>query len=170
MRVVMPMARGDSAMAQAGPCARPSSAPPTGRTGRSGQGPGGRAPAADRVRRGRRNELAGRLAEEAVERLYRARGGTVLARRCRIGGGELDLVVAFGCTLVFVEVKCRCRPIIDSPVDRRQWKRLEAAASAFMVSGKAGTGAAWFARFDVALVDAAGAVTLYESAHAVEHE
>ena len=49
----------------------------------------------------------GQAGEDRAASWYRARGYEVLARNWRCPDGELDLVVARGRTLVFVEVKAR---------------------------------------------------------------
>lgn len=121
-----------------------------------------------RARRGRANHRAGLWAEEAAARLYAARGAAVLARRRRIGGGEIDLVVLEGDTLVFVEVKRRTRSLPDSPVSERQWSRLEAAAAAYMVEHERTTGTARRARFDVVILDAEARPTVIENARVLE--
>ncbi|MDK2973305.1 MAG: putative endonuclease [Candidatus Sumerlaeota bacterium] len=63
------------------------------------------------------------------------RGGAVLARNWRGGGGELDLVVREGNTLVFVEVKARPaddpEPLAQVRDPRRQ-RHFRAAASAWL--------------------------------------
>lgn len=105
---------------------------------------------------------SGLAAEEIAERAYAERGGTVLARRWRCADGEIDLVVALGGTLAFVEVKRCARPGPDSPVPPRQWRRIAAAASRWL-SQSAEPGCA--CRFDAALVGASGALTLVENAH-----
>ncbi|MGF1551667.1 MAG: YraN family protein [Paracoccaceae bacterium] len=121
-------------------------------------------PAEIRTRRGRANHRAGLAAEDAAAALYARRGASVLARRLRLGGGEIDLVVLDRDVLVFVEVKRRKRLVPDSPVSERQWSRLERAATAYMVEHQRTTGAARRARFDVVLVDAEARPTVIENA------
>lgn len=121
-----------------------------------------------RAAQGRQNNLAGLLAEEGVERLYRAEGAEILGRRRRIAGGELDLIAAEGDVLVFVEVKKRRRIGADSPVSAAQWRRLEQAASQFMLEHMEKTGRACRARFDVVLVDDAASPTVIRNARGFE--
>jgi putative endonuclease len=45
--------------------------------------------------------------ERAAEKYLKRQGYKIIARRLRLGGGELDLIAADGRTLVFVEVKTR---------------------------------------------------------------
>ncbi len=62
-----------------------------------------------RRERGRAGERAGRRAERLAGLLYRLAGWRCLARRWRCPAGEIDLVLARGRTLLFVEVKRRTR-------------------------------------------------------------
>jgi putative endonuclease len=50
---------------------------------------------------------AGRRAEDIAETYLTARGLVTLARNHRCRGGEIDLVMRDGATLVFVEVRAR---------------------------------------------------------------
>jgi len=126
-------------------------------------------PMANRSRHGDRmthptrdRHQAGLAAEEIAERAYAARGGTVLDRRWRCREGEIDLVVALGAVIAFVEVKLWRRPGPDSPVHPRQWRRVSDAAARWLAEQSDGV-AAW--RFDAALVGRNGSVTLIENAH-----
>src|SRR5690606_38215107 len=60
---------------------------------------------ATRVARGARNHAAGRLAEDSAAAHYLRRGGRILAQRWRCPWGEIDLIVALGDSVIFVEVK-----------------------------------------------------------------
>jgi len=70
--------------------------------------------------------------EAAAARWYEARGGTVVARNWRCAGGELDLVVREGSTIVFCEVKARTTSAFGSPLEavtvakQRRLRRLAA--------------------------------------------
>jgi len=121
-----------------------------------------RDPRPARSRHGRHAHHAGLAAEDVAERAYADRGGTVLARRWRCRDGEIDLVVAFGDLLAFVEVKHCTRPGPDSPVPPRQWARVAAAASRWLSESADPPRAC---RFDAALVGACGALTVVEHAH-----
>ena len=129
--------------------------------------PAGIAP--ERRRRGRQNWQGGMAAEETAARLYEARGATVLARRLRTAEGELDLVVRQGDVLVFVEVKRRAGRLVDSPVSRRQWQRLENAALRYMMDVQNETGVQPYCRFDVALAGPDGRLRIIENARSFEH-
>lgn len=110
-------------------------------------------PLALRRRRGRRNHVAGLCAEDCVERRYRAGGAEILARRLRNPGGELDLIARQGDILIFVEVKRRSRALpADEVVSARQWRRLEAAATHYMMTAAEQTGAIRGCRFDLAII------------------
>src|SRR5271163_2476257 len=96
-------------------------------------------------------ETLGRNAEDDVAMLWRAKGFSVLAKRLRTGAGEIDLVVADGEILVFVEVKAR-RSMAEAAyaVSPRQQTRLLEAASMALAAHED-----WHRpciRFDVALV------------------
>lgn len=110
---------------------------------------------------GGRAELWGRAAEEAAARWYGGRGGRVLERRRRTGGGEVDLVVGLGGARVFVEVKARrTHAAAFEAVTPRGQARLARAATAWL--GETGWGGE--VRLDVAAVDRAGAVAVIENA------
>jgi putative endonuclease len=99
----------------------------------------------------RKAETLGRLAEDDVASLWRAKGFAVLAQRLRTGAGEIDLVLADGETLVFVEVKAR-KSLAEAAyaVSPRQQARLLEAASLALACHED-----WLRpsiRFDVALV------------------
>ncbi|MEM7496765.1 MAG: YraN family protein [Pseudomonadota bacterium] len=126
--------------------------------------------AADRrAARGRRNALAGMMAEEAAARAYELEGAEVLARRCRLGGGELDIVAREGDVLVFVEVKRRQRGLTDeAPVSERQWRRLETAAEQYMLEHAQETGVVPRCRFDLAVMGPDGRASVIRNAHSAE--
>ncbi len=107
-------------------------------------------------------ERFGRDAEAVVAAGWQARGYEVLARRLRTGAGELDLVVADGDTLVFVEVKARKSAAVAAyAVGPRQQQRLLLAAEAALAGHEE-----WqrpTTRFDVALVCGAGIETIEDA-------
>jgi putative endonuclease len=85
----------------------------------------------------------------------------VLARRWRVPEGEIDLIVAIGGVIAFVEVKTGRAATRRDAITERQWKRLEAAALRYTVEAETG---ATPVRFDAAFVDASGAVDVVENA------
>ncbi len=84
----------------------------------------------------RRALRAGADAEERVASLLAADGWSVLARNWRGGGGELDVVVARGVAVRFVEVKLRdpADPLGDEAVSASKRSRLRGAARAWLLS------------------------------------
>lgn len=115
-----------------------------------------------RARRGRSNHLAGSSAETAVERRYVDTGYTIAARRWRGAGGEIDLILKSpDGEWVFVEVK-KARDF-DQALARilpRQVARIHAAASEFVAQFPGGANCDM--RFDAALVDAMGHISIQE--------
>ncbi len=89
--------------------------------------------AGDALRRRLRPADHGRLGEDLAHRYLRRQGCTIVARRYRpsSGGGEIDLVVWQGDTLVFVEVKTRATAEFGAPdraVDAEKERYLRRAA------------------------------------------
>ena len=114
-----------------------------------------------RRRRGMRAARSGRAAEATARRHYEAQGAVILAERWRRREGELDLVVQMPDALVFVEVKSgRHAAWAITP---RQWARLEAAASRYILEAQTGEVPM---RFDAALVAADGTLEIIENARA----
>lgn len=106
---------------------------------------------------------AGEAAENSVARDYQRRGFKVANRRWRGQGGEIDLIVRDGAALIFVEVK-KSRDFARAAqrLSNRQMQRIYASAEEFV--GGEPNGALTDVRFDVALVDATGAVRIIENA------
>jgi putative endonuclease len=107
--------------------------------------------------RGRRAQALGVDAEAAACACLAEAGWTVLARRVRTAAGEVDAVAEKDGLVAFIEVKSR--PTLAGAawaLTPRQRARLLAAAEILLGEhpawGRAGV------RFDVLLVDAAGAV------------
>ncbi|MCC5991253.1 MAG: YraN family protein [Rhodobacteraceae bacterium] len=110
-----------------------------------------------------RNHLAGMAAEGAVCRHYLDRGYRVLAQRWRGQSGEIDLVMAHDDDVVFVEVKkSRSFSRAASLLRPAQIERLMQTAAEFL--GTQPLGQLTPARFDVALVDQQGQVSILENA------
>lgn len=108
------------------------------------------------------SHCAGLAAEAAVERHYRDLGARPLAQRWRAGGGEIDLILQLGDTVVFVEVKqARTVAAAAARLGAGQRDRLRTAAEAFLGTLPAGTDT--LARFDVALVGRDGGFEVLEN-------
>jgi putative endonuclease len=109
--------------------------------------------------RQRANYHAGLSAEKTVERFYVRRGAQARAARWRGPGGEIDLILSEGDTVVFVEVKkSRTHAQAAQRVTPRQIARILASAEAYL--GDCPDGLLTKARVDVALVDAQGDVDI----------
>lgn len=120
-----------------------------------------------RPARGRAAQRLGLSAEAAASAALEAAGWTVKARRHRTAAGEIDLIAERAGLLAFVEVKAR-PTLADAAwsLGPKQRARLLAAAEIVIAEhpewGPAGI------RFDVLLVDAAGAVRRIEDAFRLE--
>ncbi len=116
-----------------------------------------------RQRRGTTAHHSGHCAEDSVCRAYERRGCPVIARRWRGKGGEVDLIVRDGDATVFVEVKkARDHATAAERINPRQMIRIAHAASEYLDA--CANGSLTEARFDVALVDGIGAVSVVENA------
>ncbi len=116
-----------------------------------------------RAHRGAMAHHGGLAAEAQVAACYAARGAAVLARRWRGGGAEIDLIVAEGATVVFVEVKrAATHAAAAARVGAAQLRRLRVAAEAFLATRP--DGSLTDSRFDVALVDGTGRVEIVANA------
>lgn len=116
-----------------------------------------------RAIKGKRAWLAGAAAETQVASRYADLGAVILAQRWRGAGGEIDIIARDGDTTVFIEVK-QSRSHADAAhrLTQRQILRLFDAASEFL--GQLPNGLNSNARFDVALVDGMGQITIVENA------
>jgi putative endonuclease len=77
----------------------------------------------------------GPLGERRAAWFYRLRGYAIVARNARFRGGEIDLIVRRGRTLVFVEVKTRQSLTAGAgydAVDRRKQQQLVSLASQWL--------------------------------------
>jgi putative endonuclease len=112
---------------------------------------------------GLRAYLSGESAETGVVRAYQERNADVLEQRWRGEGGEIDLIVREGDTIVFIEVK-KARSF-DQAISRlrpAQMMRIHAAASeslAFVPEGQLSN-----VRIDLAAVDGTGQIRIIENA------
>lgn len=125
------------------------------------------APAVRNVRqiRGRNAYLSGLAAEDAVVKIYEASGLDLLARRWRGSRAEIDLILRDGSTFIFVEVKkSRSFDAALLSLGRRQCLRITQAASEYL--GERNLGQMTAMRFDLAMMNDAGAVEIVENAFA----
>ena len=106
---------------------------------------------------------AGLYAEDAVASDYSHRAHQIAARRWRGKAGEIDLIVRDGETVVFVEVK-KARDFATAAMrlGRRQMDRICASATEFLAGEPRGQ--LTDVRFDLAMVNAIGAVKVIENA------
>jgi len=77
----------------------------------------------------------GRRGERRAAWFYRLRGYRIVERNMRMRGGEIDLIVQRGGTLVFVEVKTRqsiCAGFGVDAVDRRKKLQIISLTSAYL--------------------------------------
>ena len=106
---------------------------------------------------------AGFAAEEIVADHYWRTGRSVVARRWRGHGGEVDLITRDGDGYVFIEVKKSSSfAKAATRLGRRQMDRLCRAASEFVETLPQGQLTPM--RFDLAVVNAIGAVEIVENA------
>lgn len=119
--------------------------------------------ALERQSRGRMSYLAGLAAEDAVAADYRARGYILLEVRWRGKRGEIDLIFADGPGVVMVEVKKSWSfDAALAHITPAQVRRLFATAEEFV--GTRPLGNLTDIRFDVALMDQHGQVSVMENA------
>ena len=113
--------------------------------------------------RGRKAYLSGLAAEDSVARDYTDRGNTILARRWRGSGAEIDLILRDGDVVVFVEVKkSRSFDAALLAIGPAQRRRIVLAATEFL--GDMAAGQLTEARVDLAMVNDFGAVRIMENA------
>lgn len=114
---------------------------------------------------GMRSYRTGLAAEEAVGRHYERAGRRVCARRWRGESGEIDLVAREGTEVIFIEVKAaRTHEEAAWRLGRSQMDRICLAAAEFLEGEPAGQLTPM--RFDLALVDGQGRVSVLENAFA----
>jgi len=81
----------------------------------------------------RHREKTGRRSETLAALFLRLKGYRILARNFRHHSGEIDIIARRARLLVFVEVKQRTGMVADlDAVTPMQWRRIEAAANAFV--------------------------------------
>ena len=105
--------------------------------------------------RGSAAQRSGFAAEQAALDYLLSRGLRLVARNFRVRLGELDLVMADGDQLVFVEVRSRTSANYGgaaASVTRSKQRRVRNAAQAFLAAARGG--GSWPAlRFDVVAID-----------------
>ncbi len=122
----------------------------------------------ERHHRGSMNYHAGMAAEDRIERVYIESGHSLLARRWRGQRGEIDLIFRKNAVVVFVEVKKAADfARAGESLRRSQMNRITSTAEEFL--GTQPGGALTECRFDVGLVNQAGAHQIIENAFTV-HE
>lgn len=113
---------------------------------------------------GLQSNITGRAAEDAVARHYEALGYHQIARRWRMRGAEIDLIMGRDADIVFVEVKAaRDLATAAGRLTMRQLGRVWHAAEVFLAN--APLGLLTPARIDAALVDGLGRIELIENAY-----
>ena len=111
----------------------------------------------------RTNYFAGVSAEQAVAQQYCHAGATLRETRWRGRCGEIDLILSEGDTIVFVEVKkSRTHAAAAERLSARQIARLMRSGADYLDTCPKGS--LTEARFDVALVDASGAIEILPNA------
>ena len=119
-------------------------------------------PVVQRRDRGRRAYQNGLAAEDRASSLYVAAGLRVLETRWRGKGGEIDLILADGETIVFVEVKqSRTHDAAIASLRAAQLRRIHMAASEYL--GHCPNGQLSETRFDLATVDNVGRCRIMEN-------
>lgn len=109
------------------------------------------------------NYQAGLSAEQAVARQYQRRGAILRETRWRGRGGEIDLILSEGDSVVFVEVKkSRTHAAAVQRLTARQIGRILRSAEEYL--GQCPKGLLTDARLDVALVDAQGRIDIIANA------
>lgn len=106
---------------------------------------------------------SGLAAEDCVARDYALRNHQIAARRWRGKAGEIDLITRDGDTVVFVEVK-KSRDFARAALrlGRRQMDSICASAGEFLAGEPKGQ--LTDVRFDLAMVNATGAIRVIENA------
>ncbi len=106
---------------------------------------------------------AGLAAEDSVARHYSRAGLTIVGRRWRGQGGEIDVIARDGDETVFVEVKkSDSHAAAALRITAKQTRRLFDCANEYM--GTLPNGLLSSVRFDVALVDEVGRIEVIENA------
>ncbi|GBQ68824.1 hypothetical protein AA103196_2051 [Ameyamaea chiangmaiensis NBRC 103196] len=111
----------------------------------------------DRPARGALAYRRGARAEERVANALAREGWTILDRRVRMAGGEIDIIATYGTTLAFIEVKARqSAEEAAFALGPAQQARLVEAARHWLAQHEVETIGS--VRFDVVTVDKKGAM------------
>jgi len=106
---------------------------------------------------------SGLAAEDTVADLYLRSGHEIAARRWRSAAGEIDLIARKNDDIIFIEVKkSRSFAGAAEALSARQMARIRKSAEVYL--GDQPQGLNSNARFDVALVNGQGAVSVLENA------
>jgi len=106
---------------------------------------------------------SGLAAEDAVARHYARTGHDVAERRWRSKAGEIDIIAKKDGNVIFVEVKkSRSFESAAQMLNQRQMRRIYHSADVYLAGEPAGRDSD--ARFDVALVDGRGEISIVENA------
>ncbi|WP_324753064.1 YraN family protein [Roseovarius sp. Pro17] len=120
-------------------------------------------PAPARRDRGKRAYNSGLAAEDRAVALYIAAGLRLLETRWRGKSGEIDLILADGEEIVFVEVKqARTHDAAIASLRPAQMRRIHLAGSEYL--GHCPKGQLTDVRFDLAVVDGAGRCDIMQGA------
>jgi len=118
-------------------------------------------PALARRDRGKRAYSAGLAAEDRAVTLYTAAGLCLLETRWRGKSGEIDLILADGDQIVFVEVKqARSHDAAIASLRPAQMRRIHAAGAEYL--GQCPDGQLTEVRFDLAVIDGMGRCDILE--------
>ncbi|WP_194096500.1 YraN family protein [Marivivens aquimaris] len=113
-----------------------------------------------KARRGSLAYHSGVAAEGIVERAYEERGAEIIERRWRGRAGEIDLIARHQNLTVFIEVKASSRhDTAAMHLRKRQLERICLSACDYMAKHAKGKAM----RIDLATVDGAGQVRVYEN-------
>lgn len=106
---------------------------------------------------------SGLAAEESVARLYTRNGHHIAAKRWRSKAGEIDLIAKKDGNVIFIEVKkSRNFDTAAQMLNQRQMSRIYNSAAIYLDGEPAGQDSD--ARFDVALVNGQGDISVLENA------
>ncbi len=106
---------------------------------------------------------SGLAAEDSVASFYQRSGHAITAKRWRSAAGEIDLIARKDDNVIFIEVK-KSKTHDQAALSLRpnQISRIYNSAAMFLEGEPLGQNTD--ARFDVALVDATGAISILENA------